>query len=173
MSRLRKGGSVSIWIWIIGGLVVGVVTFTVAFTQLGHLWDQSMRQDIVTNYENLNDEVQMACGYSVGTKTEFTIDLIDVRAIFASDTRGEASHYAPNNVTQGDTGEGEYLCLTFYDDHYRCENHYCDVNMTYIGDPLEDSQMYNMGIQDGKFTYELEIEKTDNRLVEVRAEHIP
>ncbi len=174
MSKMkRKGGSVSIWIWIIGGLIIGVVTFTVAFTQLSHIVNQSFRQNVVSDFEKLNDEIGMVCGYSIGTKSEYTVELRDVMAIFANDTRGEAPNDAPNKILNGESGSGEYICMTFYDQHYRCEDHFCEIEMDYIGDPPQDTTMYNVGIQDGKFTYELEIEKVEDRKVEVKATHVP
>lgn len=171
---MRRKGSVSIWIWIIGGLVIGILTFTVAYNQLGNLWTQSIRQDVVSDFETLNNDISFICSQSTGSRTSTTVELHDVMAVFSNSSRGEAPLDSMEKINDGETEKGEYVCLTFLDQqHYGCRQHSCEVNMTYIGEPLPDSTMYRVGQSSPGFKFELDIEKTGESEVLVEATHLP
>ena len=170
---MKKGMSVSIWIWIIGGLVVAIMTFTAAYYNLSQIGEQAFRQNIVDEYEGINGDINFICKQATGSSTQRTVELRKVRAIFSSSSRGEPPGDVPEKIENGDTNSGNFVCLTFDNAHYGCVEHDCMVEMTYIGMPAPASDMYKLGSADGKFEFELTVEKTDFNTVRVTATHIP
>ena len=170
---MEKGMSVSIWIWIIGGLVVAIMTFTAAYYNLSQIGEQAFRQNIVDQYEGLNSDIEFICRQATGSSTQRKVKLRKVRAIFASSNRGEPPGDVPQKITDKETNTGNFVCLTFDNAHYGCVEHDCMVEMTYIGMPSPASDMYKLGSADGNFEFELSVEKTDFNTVEVSARHIP
>lgn len=169
----RDGITVSIWIWIIGGLMIGALTMSAAYFNLIQIGQQNARHQAVDQYESLNSEIDFYCRQATGARTTETVSLRNVRAIFTSNTRGEAPVEAPNYIAQQQTAKGEYVCMSFDDGHYNCIQHSCSVNMTYVGTPLPGSDMYSLGSDDGQFTFDLTIRKDAVGEVRVEAEHIP
>lgn len=170
---MSRGITVSIWIWIIGGLMIGALTLSAAYFNLVQIGQQSGRQQAVDQFESLNSEIDFYCRQATGAQTTDTVSLRNVRAIFASDTRGEAAAEAPNYIAEQRSNTGEYVCMSFEDNHYDCIEQSCSVNMTYIGTPLPGSDMHTLGSDDGQFTFDLTIRKEPTGEVQVEAEHIP
>lgn len=170
---MSRGITVSIWIWIIGGLMIGALTMSAAYFNLIQIGQQSGRQQAVDQFESLNSEIDFYCRQATGARTTDRVSLRKVRAIFASATRGEAAAEAPQYVAQQQTNTGEYVCMSFEDSHYDCIQHSCSINMTYVGTPLPGSDMHTLGSDDGQFTFDLTIRKVGTGDVRVEAEHIP
>lgn len=170
---MKKGMSVSIWIWIIGGLVVAIMTFTAAYYNLNQIGEQAFRQNVVDQYNEINKEISFICQQAQGSSSEGEVELREVRAIFASNQKGEPPSDVPTLIDTGKSKKGNYVCLTFDNAHYDCVEHECNVEMDYIGTPAPGSEMYKLGSSDGKFEFELTYEKQDFDTVRVEAKHVP
>ncbi len=173
LGTTRKAATVSIWIWIIGGLVIGILTFTAAYYNLSEIGNQAYRQNVVTEFNNLNEDIGFICSQATGAQTSRKIKLRDVRAIFASDTKGEPPATVPVNISNQNISTGQNVCLTFVNDHYACEQQQCQVAMTFIGRPFPGSDMFKLGSGDRSFEFDLTLRKNASGWVEVEATHIP
>lgn len=169
-----KGLSTSIWIWIIGGLVVAMLTFTMTFQSLVSVGETSGRNDVVDRFENVRNTADLYCSRGEGSMTTEKISFSGVRGIYASESKSNPPPEIPNYVSEQETARGDYLCLKFEgtSDPYACYEMECSVNVTYIGTPLEGTDMYVLGSEDGSFQFDLEIRK---KATEVRmdAQHRP
>ncbi len=174
MSTELKGITVSIWIWITGGLLLAGITLAMAYINLSTTACQVSRQNAVDQFNGLNSDIEFACRQAPGTRTTRTVSLgCGVRAIFAADSRGEPPDRVPALITDAAFATGKQVCLTFGNSHYGCQEHACTVNMTYIGTPAPGSDMYTLGRQDGAFDFDLTVRKDADGTVSVQAEHVP
>ncbi|MDY6778076.1 MAG: hypothetical protein SVU32_05380 [Candidatus Nanohaloarchaea archaeon] len=170
---MKKGISVSIWIWIIGGLIAAMLTVTAAYFNLAQVGSQVSRQNVVDDFNTLNKDIGFICQQAAGSRTSKTLALKGVRAIYAADNRGKPPDDVPQLISNSRTEKGDYLCLTFTNSHYGCTEHQCPVNMTYIGRPLPGTDMYALGSGDGRFEFKLTIRKNASGSVVVTAAHRP
>lgn len=172
---LSKGVSTSIWIWIVGGLAVAMITFTMTFQSLVSVGETSQRNEIVDKFNNLVNTANLYCSKGQGSLKTEKISLTGVRGIYSSDSRQNPPPTIPDNISASDSKTGEYLCLKFEGEEkpYSCREMSCQTNMTYIGTPLEGSDMYLLGKETPGFTFDLEIEKKADGTVKIDAQHTP
>lgn len=172
---LRIGASTSIWIWIVGGLAVAMITFTMTFQSLVSVGETSSRNDVVDQYNNLKNTADLYCSKARGSMTTETISLSGVRGIYAENKKQNPPAEIPKNISESDKRTGDYLCLKFKDsdDPYACRKTSCEVNMTYIGTPLEGTDMRILGEETSGFDFDLSIEKRDDGSVGIDAKHVP
>ncbi len=171
---LSKGLSTSVWIWIIGGLVVAMLTFTMTFQSLVSVGETSQRNEIVDQFENIKNTASLYCMRGQGSMTTQSISLSNVRAIYASESIDNPGPRTPNYIAESETETGDYLCMKFQEteEPYKCYKMRCPVNMTYVGTPLKGTDMYILGSEDGSFEFDLTIRKKANN-VRIKAQHIP
>lgn len=174
MLKKRKGLSTSVWIWIIGGLVVAMLTFTMTFQSLVSVGETSSRNDVVDQFNNVKNTADLYCSRGEGSLTSKTVSFSGVRGIYASESKSNPPPEIPNYVSNSETNTGKYLCLKFEDtsDPYSCLEMQCSVNMTYIGKPLEGTDMYILGSEDGSYQFDLEI-RSKATGVQIDAQHRP
>ncbi|MFB6174648.1 MAG: hypothetical protein ABEJ87_01585 [Candidatus Nanohalobium sp.] len=169
-----KGLSTSVWIWIVGGLVVALLTFTVTFQSLVNVGNTSARNNVVDQFGDIRNTARLYCMRGEGSLTTKTVSLSGVRAVYAADSKGNPDPRVPNYISEGQTNTGKYMCLKFENsaNPYNCVKMRCQVNMTYIGKPLKGSDMYILGRKDGSFEFKLTIKKLENQL-RINASHVP
>lgn len=168
-----KGISLSIWIWIIGGLMIAALTFALAFPSVMQVGEQTVRNRAIDQFRSLNNDVDYICQRGVGTRKTRTIKLYDVKAIYASQNKREPDSKVPQYIADQKTSKGNYLCLSFPESHWGCQQHSCEVNATYTGKPLEGTEMYSLGEQSGNFRFRITMEKTDAGQVRLKADYRP
>jgi len=170
----EKGLSTSIWIWIIGGLVVAMLTFTMTFQSLVSVGETSSRNEVVDDFNTLRNTADLYCSRGQGSMTTQQISFSDVRAIYTADSKKNPPPETPNYISNSKTEKGDYLCLKFEDtsDPYACHEMKCSINTTYMGTPLKGTDMYILGSEDGSFSFNVQIEKKAGE-VRIDAKHRP
>lgn len=170
----QKAASVPIWIWIVGGLAIALLVLTGAYMQLMSMGEQAAKQQAIDQYNSLNEEARFLCQQAPGSQTTQRVSIgPGVLAMFASETRDEAPARVPQYIAEGEVASGEHICLTFEDEHYGCTEQRCQINMTYVGEPLEGTDMYEIGSGDGRFTFDLSIARERDSVVSIEASHVP
>ncbi len=170
----QKAVAVPIWIWIVGGIIVALLALTGAYLQLTSMGEQTARHQAIDQFTSLNEEVRFMCQQAPGSRTTKRVTFgSGILAMFASSTRGEPPSRVPMQIAQGQKGEGSYICLTFEDEHYGCIEQQCKVEMTYVGWPLEGTDMYEIGSRDNKFQFDLSVQRDQDQTVVVDATHVP
>jgi hypothetical protein len=163
------------WIWIIGGLMIAMITFVFTFQSMVSVGETSRRNDVVDQFNNVKNTVDLYCSKGTGSLTTQTVSLTGVRGIYASDDRENPTPEVPKNISESDHKSGDYLCLKFEGDerHFACRETSCRVNMTYIGTPIKGSDMYVLGNEESGLNFDLEIIKRADGTVDVEASHEP
>lgn len=171
---MRRGMTLSAWIWIVGGLVVASLLLLVTFQTLVTSSEAASRQKIVGEFNSLTNDVKYVCSQGPGTLRTHSISLSGVRAVYAASSKTDPSDRAPFLIAEQRTSAGDYLCLKFSSPPTRrCKKISCQVNATYMGRPIEGSDMYILGSEDDEFSFETELEKKSSGAVRLSADHVP
>ena len=169
-----KGITVSMWIWIIAGVVIGVSVFTIAYFNIWQLSAQSHNQEVRDSFLTLRDEIQHAClNAPEYKKPDIPMNMYKARAVYVKEKIGPPDPKVPKLIANRSQSEGRHICLSFSEGEYECSELSCTTKMTYIGKPLKGSDMYELGIEDGNFEFEVTVEKVADSTVEVSAKHVP
>lgn len=164
--------SASMWIWIIGGILVGTIVFTVAYSQLMATSMKISEQRVLEQYGELGNRIDDLCWSFVGNKRSYTIVLnMETQLVYLSKSEG----WAPSNITElvreNDKSEGDKLCVLLKGSRPRCNDLECNATMTYIGSlPPKESllaMVKQMAGSKPKYEYKLQLSKED-RNVKVR-----
>jgi hypothetical protein len=167
-----KGATLSIWVWMIGGIVTAGLLILITQTSLVQLGEQTNRQAITQDFRGLNNDISNACRQSYGYQSTTELGLQGVEAVFAAENRSEAPVESQILIANEETSTGKQVCLTFEDSHFGCMEHTCNVNMTYMGMPQEGSDKYILG-EESNFQYEATVSKQENGDIRVEADVIP
>ncbi len=169
----KKGIAVSAWIWIVGGILIAIITTLIVYTAIANLREERAVRHSENEFVKINEDISWACRNPIGNRKIIETKLNYVNGIYAAETRGEPDSQIPQYISDQETAKGEYICLDFGEYHYGCVEHSCEINMTYIGTPLPGTEMYVLGNSDQSFDFELTIEKTGTNQVTVEARHQP
>jgi hypothetical protein len=168
-----KAVTLSIWIWLIGGVIIGGVVLLGAFYNLGLLGQQTATNQITTDFKELTErKIDLICDRSKGSRQSMRVNLRGVRGIYSSDTISDPPDDVPQRIAQSDRFKGKYVCLKFKNQEPTCYESSCQVKTTYMGEPMPGSDMYRLG-EGGGWTFDIKIEKTDSNEVTVEGQHVP
>lgn len=170
----KKGITISMWVWIIAGVLIGVTVFTVAYFNIWQLTGQAHKQEVKDTFLTLRSEIERACMNAEGyKKPNMMFNLYMTRAIYLSEGIRPPDPKVSKLISQGNLSSGDYICLSYRENDYECSQLPCEANMTYIGRPLKGSDMYELGVSDENFEFEVTVEKVEMGKVNVSARHIP
>lgn len=167
-----KGDSVGIWIWVIGGIVTASMLLLIAQTSLVQLGQQTSRQNVIQDFNGLNQDISSVCRQAPDSKKTREVKFPEVEAVFAAENRSEAPVESEILIAKEETSKGNHVCMSFEENHHGCVEHSCEVNMTYMGVPQESSEAYTLG-EESQFTFSTTIEKKENGEVRVDGNIIP
>lgn len=169
----KKGITVATWIWIIAGVLIAFTTFTVAYFNIWNLTSQTNRQEVKDSFFRLREEINLACSNTGYRRTGMRLNLYNARAIYVSENKSRPPLKVSKMILDGNKSAGEFLCLAFDKKSFMCSRLICEANMTYIGTPLKGSDMYEIGIRDNNFEFDINIRRKSGEPVKIRAKHMP
>ena len=157
---------VSYWFWIIGGVIGGLLIFTIAFQQLVGMKDTATQQRTQEQFSQIKNNIDNLCWGSPGTKREYTISVSEnVEGIYVASSKYK--EYETEELTDIILSEGyatgDYLCIKVEDKRLNCEELECDATMPFLGSVPEEfslTALVNKLTGRGKvFDYHLEFER--------------
>jgi len=126
--KAMKG--ISVWIWVIGGIIVGLVLFTIFIQFLSYITRvkeielaKSTFQELVGNARNICKTI----GGAAPTRLEKTYVFPDAVSNIYSATSASTSATIPLK----ERSYGRYLCMKIYEETF-CEDVQCEVEMSNI-----------------------------------------
>jgi hypothetical protein len=147
---------VEAWVYVIGGIIVALIAFFIAYNLLSQLITNSERQNALNQFSDIYNSINTIClGGSVGDKEIKTIHLPSItRLIYATDkitcnsdedcpgarcSNGYCIFPTVTNLINKKKSTGKNICLQFKDEMFlRCypeppKKLYCSVSMYYLG----------------------------------------
>ncbi|MFB6088608.1 MAG: hypothetical protein ABEK36_02395 [Candidatus Aenigmatarchaeota archaeon] len=165
--------SASMWIWVIGGILIGSIIFTISYSQLIATSSRISEQRILEQYGELGNRINDLCWSFVGNEREYKIVINrDTKLVYLS----VDEDYVPKNITnlikENKKSKGNKICVLLGNSRPRCKDLECSAEMTYIGAvPPEESLMAMVKRMMGseiKYEYTLHLSKKTNRKVEIK-----
>ncbi|MFB6075645.1 MAG: hypothetical protein ABEK17_00735 [Candidatus Aenigmatarchaeota archaeon] len=165
--------STSMWIWIIGGILVGTIVFTIAYSQLMATSTKISEQRVLEQYGQLGNKINNLCWSFVDNERDYRIVINrDTELVYLSDDED----FIPKNTTDliqtSSNSTGQKLCVLLKNSRPRCMNLECEARMPYIGSiPPEESLLAMVNRMMGskvKYEYNLQLKKGKDGKVNVK-----
>lgn len=165
---------ISYWVWIAGGVIAGLIIFTIAYQQIVEINRATIEQRSLEQFSEVKHIVDNLCWSFAGNKREYTVSIGDmVEAIYV--TIDKYKEYEKKDlvgeILSGKPVLGNFLCIKITDKRVNCEELECNATMPFIGSVPEEfslSALINKLTGRGKiFDYSLEFERKEN-IVEIR-----
>ncbi len=172
----RSGISMSIWVWVIIGIMMAAFVFASAQQNIMMLIVQLNNQQVVEKFNMIYNTANEICSMPKGSRygKEISVNR-DVYAIYVSENDGPPHDSAPYYIENLNATSGYYMCYQFQVEHdfdtFHCKKTACNVTMTYIGTPRRGSKLERIArLSGGVFNYKVSIAKTgkDNVLIEAK-----
>ena len=121
---------ITVWIWIIGGLIVGLILFTIFVQFISYIMRAREVESAKSTFQELANNARNICQTIAGaasSKLEKTFVFPDA----VSDVYSVTSVSKSAEIQSEVRSYGRYLCMKIYEENV-CENIQCDVEMSNI-----------------------------------------
>lgn len=139
--------SAATWLWIIGGLMIGIAVIGFAVSIFGGMMRSYQENDVIEQVYQLGNRAESVCQGGFGNLDFMKIELPDfVRAVYPA----RSGHQKPPDrvaqfITDKEAGSGKYICLSFFGKpEPRCREISCSINMSYIGSPSLKDDLFSV-----------------------------
>lgn len=170
MKNKEKGLTLSLWIWIAVGAAIATMTLVAFQMYIGNTGDIIERQKTIDQYNKLYHRINLLCARDIGNKEYFRGDdklelSQKTTAIYIADSQKEPPIKVSQDIANGETNQGKYLCLKFENSEqiYKCKELDCLSNFTYIGRPQQGSDMWNLMKAKNTFDFDLVLKTVWNK----------
>lgn len=130
-------GDVSGWIWIIGGILIGIAIMVFGLTLAANMFRTQDENAVIAQFEDLANRMSTVCNGGQGNADFKQLVIPDIGvAIYASGIYADPPLKVSDLVSAGAESSGNYVCLKFLDkDRPACKQLECPANLTYMGSP--------------------------------------
>lgn len=171
---------VSNWIWIVCGILVAVISFTIAYNQIQQTNHLIAEQRGIGYFKDISSNLDNLCSLFVDNKRVLTVNLGEtIEGIYAAKTPYEEYERAQliNNILSNKNATGTYLCLKITGKRLDCKEFSCNVTFPFIGYVPQEfslSALINSLMGRGLvYTYFLNLIRTSDKLDVVRVGYEP
>lgn len=128
--------AVSNWIFLAGGIIVGLIVFSIFISILLYIKNSSIEQKSYERFLQIKDIINNLCWSHPGNKREYSITIGNtVKGIYLS--RDKYTTYRDdelvNYIMNKRISEGNFICINIKDKRLRCEILECNASMPFIG----------------------------------------
>lgn len=157
---------ISYWFWVIGGVIAGLIIFSIAYQQIMETNRITAEQRSLEQFAEIKNIVNNLCWEFSGNKREYTLSLSEmVDGVYV--TFDMYSEYDKNSLVENIISEknmtGNFLCMKISDKRVKCNELECNATMPFMGSVPEEyslSALINKLTGKAKtFDYYLEFEK--------------
>ena len=163
--------SVSKWVWIIGGVIAGLIIFSIAYQQIVQINLATVQQRSSEGYSEIKSIIDNLCWGFAGNKRQYTLNLDEtVEGMYVA-----SNQYEEYNSTElldkkliKEEATGKFLCIEIKNKRLRCEELECNATMPFLGSlPEEWSLIALLNKLMGRgllFVYNLNFERTETEV---------
>jgi hypothetical protein len=116
---------ITVWMWLIAGVVVGMIMFVLFFQLMSYLTLSKYREDAKQSFDDLTSTINAMCESKSGIQSSKKIVFPDSVSMVYSTTDPKV-FFEKNNRTYG-----KYACLKFQNEQF-CEGLRCDLELSTI-----------------------------------------
>lgn len=162
---------ISNWVWVAGGVIAGLIIFSIARQQIAQVNLATVEQRSLGGFLEVKSMIDDLCWSFVGNKREYTLNLGEtIEGVYAAPTRYEEyeKEQLVNKILSGERASGKFLCIKVKDKRLKCRELECNVSMPFLGSVPEEfslSALINKLMGRGRiFTFNLEFERTEKEV---------
>lgn len=179
----KFGKGIASWVWVIGGVIFGMVIFLSGYSLLGGMMGNASDDLMRTEISEFTAALEGVCvSESKGAIKVKELSLSeDIKAVYiAASEISPAPDKVSTLISDGESAVGGYLCYQLTDSESNlpreCWEIPCEVNMTYMGTPTLKptlaSRLASLLGERTTYHYRVKITKTGEKAVLVEAETI-
>lgn len=127
------------WVFVIGGIIIGVIAFVTAFNFYMSSINYSENQNMLQRFSELYSNIFSACIQEINSSQEFRITLLaDVRVLYATDDKETPPITVVDKIKNKEISSGKNLCMQLENERgLRClpreSDAICKINIPYLG----------------------------------------
>jgi hypothetical protein len=163
--------SVSQWVWIIGGVIAGLIIFSIAYQQIVLINLATIQQKSSEGYSEVKSIIDNLCWDFAGNKREYTLSIDDtVDGIYAASNQyvEYVSEDLLNKKLIKQESTGKFLCIQIKNKRLNCQELQCNATMPFLGSlPEKWSLIALLNKLTGKgllFVYNLNLERAEDKV---------
>jgi hypothetical protein len=144
-----------IWVYVVGGVIVALIAFTIAYNLLVAVMENAERQNVLQEFSDFYTDVNTVCLQEIGNSKTMKVQLPSLtRIIYSTDeiscnSDSDCSNAVcinnycifstVVNLINKEISKGQNICLQFKDENFlRCypeiqNKLLCNVSMHYLG----------------------------------------
>ncbi len=123
------------WLYVVGGIFIGLLVFTIAYNLLTISMIQAQKQTVLTTFNDLQTDIENVCFQEMNNSvlTKITIPQ-SVRVLYVTDEIKTPLISVVEKIKNSETAKEKNLCIQFNDEKIlRCKGLTCNTNMSYVG----------------------------------------
>jgi hypothetical protein len=138
-----------LWVYVIGGIIVAVITLTIGYTLYSNTIDYSQRQEALSQFSDFSSSLNIVClqEFNNSMTKKFTITQ-QVRVIYATNDIVNPLPTVIDRIKDAQSSLGRNVCMQFKDEQeLRCypdppKKLACNVTMPYLGNLPEQEDIF-------------------------------
>jgi cytochrome c oxidase assembly protein Cox11 len=162
---------ISNWIWVAGGVIAGLIIFSIAYNQIVQVSLSRVEQRSLEQFDETKNIVNNQCWNFVGNKREYTVDLGEtIEGVYIATNPYEEyeKEQLIGKIVSGENTTGNYFCIKVKDKRLRCEELECNTTMPFMGSVPEEfslSALLNKLMGRGKvYSYNIMFERKETKV---------
>jgi hypothetical protein len=160
---------ISEWIWIVGGIIIGIILFTMGTIIYQNTLRTSLEKRSLEEFSEVVTIINNLCWNYEGNVREYNLELGEtVQGIYAADIPHDKyeSVQLTNNIIAGQTSSGNNLCIQIQGKREQCEKLDCHATFPFVGavpkefslSALIKGNVFNYFLQFGRKINPVEVE---------------
>lgn len=124
------------WFYVVGGIVIGILVFTIAYHLISVSIIQAQKQSALSNFNNFYTDLETVCLQEINNSMLTKINVpTQVRVIYVTDDTVNPPSMVIDNIRDKDTNKDRNLCMQFFDEPQtlRCKESTCNITLPYMG----------------------------------------
>lgn len=130
------------WFYIVGGIVIGMLVFTIAYHLISVSIIQAQKQAALFSFNRFHSDLKSVCLGEINNSMVLKLKIPNVvRIIYTTNDTMKSLPRVVYRIKDEETNKGRNLCMEFRDEvnvTLRCKKITCNVTQPYMG-PLPES----------------------------------
>jgi len=124
------------WFYVVGGVVIGLLVFTIAYQLISVSIIQAQKQAALSSFNNFHSKVETVCLGEINNSMLTKLKIpTQVRVVYVTNDTVKPQDKVIDNITDEDTNKDRNLCMQFFDESetLRCKKLTCNTTLPYMG----------------------------------------
>ena len=168
-------GTLSMWVWIVGGVIAGFLIFVIAYTQLIGTAGKITEQRTLEQYTELKNKINDLCWSYSESENEYRIIMNEnVEGIYLTNNTDREEKNLQEKILSKNISSGDILCIKIKNQRIRCSELDCDAQMPFIGAVPEEYSLSalidKIMNRRKRFEYDLSLVRKDYVIISLKSE---